>query len=168
MNEKPINDQELLQNTNIKLLMFVLANISTTLEGSTNIKLLILLWAAVLYSWHRDKYDSFYPVCWVDNQLNKIQDAFSVYNLVWKFWALVIFEVMYYFDLSDLATFVKIKIYFTYSFIIYVPPNFKKDFQRHKKKWKKTKIETLTGCRKVSKCKRKQCWEKNISIEHKT
>lgn len=77
MNEKPINDQELLQNTNIKLLMFVLANISTTLEGSTNIKLLILLWAAVLYSWHRDKYDSFYPVCWVDNQLNKIQDAFS-------------------------------------------------------------------------------------------
>ena len=64
---------------------------------------------------------------------------------------------MYYFDLSDLATFVKIKIYFTYSFIIYIPPNFKKDFQRHKKKWKKTKIETLTGCRKVSKCKRKQC-----------
>ena len=63
MNEKPINDQELLQNTNIKFLMFVLANISTTLEGSTNIKLLILLWAAVLYSWHRDKYDSFYPVC---------------------------------------------------------------------------------------------------------
>ena len=63
MNEKPINDQELLQNTNIKLLMFVLANISTTLEGSTNIKLLILLWAAVLYSWHRDKYDSFYPFC---------------------------------------------------------------------------------------------------------
>ena len=31
---------------------------------------------------------------------------------------------------------------------------------------KKKKIETLRGCRKVSKCKRKQCWEKNISIEN--
>lgn len=99
----------------------------------------------------------------MDNQLNKIQDAFSVYNLAWKFWALVIFEVMYYFDLSNLATFVKIKIHFTYSFIIYVSPNFKKDFQRHKKKWKK-KIGTLRGCRKVSKYKRKQCWKKRFQL----
>lgn len=48
--------------------------------------------------------------------------------------SITIFEVIDYFSLSDLATLVKVKSHFLYSFIIAVPSNSKKDFKRLKKK----------------------------------
>lgn len=47
---------------------------------------------------------------------------------------IITFEVLYYFSLGDLATFVKVKTHFMYSFMIAVPPNSKNDFKRLKKK----------------------------------
>lgn len=70
----------------------------------------------------------------MDSEPNNILEGFSVCNLAWKFRVLLLFEVIYYFSLGDLATFVKVKTHFMYSVIIAVPPNSKKDFKRLQKK----------------------------------